>query len=65
MKALLQAAKAAKSEIGQLNTQQKNAALEAMAAALIASKDEILQANAEDLCRAFEFHHTFGNCGSF
>ena len=52
MKALLQAAKAAKSEIAQLNTQQKNAALEAMAAALIASKDEILQANAEDLFRA-------------
>ena len=52
MKALLQAAKAAKSEIAQLNTQQKNAALEAMAAALVDAKDEILWANAEDLLRA-------------
>jgi glutamate-5-semialdehyde dehydrogenase len=52
MKALLQAAKAAKSEIAQLNTQQKNAALEAMAAALVDAKEEILRANAEDLCRA-------------
>lgn len=52
MTALLQAAKAAKSEIAQLNTQQKNAALEAMAAALLSAKDEILQANQEDLKRA-------------
>ena len=52
MKTLLQAAKAAKSEIAQLNTLQKNAALEAMAAALMNAKDQILQANAEDLCRA-------------
>ena len=52
MKALLEAAKAAKSEIAQLNTQQKNAALEAMAAALVGATDEILSANKEDLDRA-------------
>ncbi len=52
MTALLQAAKAAKNEIAQLNTQQKNAALEAMAAALVAAKEDILQANREDLTRA-------------
>ncbi len=52
MTTLLQAAKAAKSEIAQLSTQQKNNALEAMAAALVAAKEAILQANEEDLCRA-------------
>ena len=52
MNALLQAAKAAKTEIAQLNTQRKNQALEAMADALLSAKEDILTANKEDLLRA-------------
>lgn len=46
---MLQAAKAAKSEIAQLSTEQKNRALNAMADALVAQKDMILNANSIDL----------------
>ena len=46
---MLKAAKAAKSEITRLTTAQKNAALEAMAAALLENQKEILAANALDL----------------
>ena len=49
MKTMLEAAKAAKTEITRLTTQQKNAALNAMADALIANEAEILAANALDL----------------
>ena len=49
MKMMLSAAKAAKSEVSRLTTDRKNAALEAMAAALIANEDAILAANALDL----------------
>ena len=49
MNMMLSAAKAAKPEITRLTTEQKNAALEAMAAALIANEDTILAANALDL----------------
>ena len=49
MKMMLTAAKAAKLEVSRLTTDRKNAALEAMAAALIASEDAILAANALDL----------------
>ncbi len=49
---MLLAAKAAKTEIAQLTTEQKNAALLAMADALIAKQNEILQANALDLEQA-------------
>ena len=49
MKTMLTAAKAAKAEISRLTTGQKNAALEAMAAALLAQEDSILAANALDL----------------
>ena len=49
MKNMLFAAKAAKSEISRLTTDQKNAALEAMAAALVANENAILAANALDL----------------
>ena len=49
MLTMLTAAKAAKIEISQLNTQQKNAALNAMADALIQYESEILTANALDL----------------
>jgi glutamate-5-semialdehyde dehydrogenase len=49
MKTMLSAAKAAKIEVSRLNTQQKNAALEAMAAALLEHEDAILAANALDL----------------
>mgnify|MGYP003303428044 CR=1 FL=1 len=49
MKMMLSAAKAAKLQISQLTTQQKNAALEAMADSLIASCQQILEANALDL----------------
>ena len=52
MKDMLNAAKAAKTEIGNLSTEQKNAALEAMAWALLDSSDEILAANAGDLEKA-------------
>ena len=49
MKTMLEAAKAAKIEVSALNTEQKNAALRAMAEALTAHRDEILAANAQDL----------------
>ena len=49
MKTMLEAAKAAKAEINRLTTQQKNAALNAMADALLAREAEILAANALDL----------------
>ena len=49
MKAMLTAAKAAKTEIACLTTEQKNAALNAMADALVADEAEILSANALDL----------------
>ncbi|MBE6921933.1 MAG: glutamate-5-semialdehyde dehydrogenase [Ruminococcaceae bacterium] len=49
MKNMLIAAKAAKLEISRLTTEQKNAALEAMAAALIENEAAILAANALDL----------------
>ncbi len=49
MKHMLTAAKAAKSQISRLTTQQKNAALEAMAQALLDHRDTILDANKLDL----------------
>ena len=49
MKTMLTAAKAAKTEISCLTTEQKNAALCAMADALVASEADILAANALDL----------------
>ena len=49
MKEMLSAAKAARSQIAQLTTAQKNAALEAMAAALVARSADILAANAADM----------------
>ena len=49
MKTMLEAAKAAKTEITRLTTEQKNAALYAMADALIAHQEAILAANALDL----------------
>ena len=52
MKNMLMAAKAAKPEVSRLTTEQKNAALEAMAAALLANEEIILLANALDLAAA-------------
>ena len=49
---MLCAAKAAKTEISQLTTRQKNAALYAMADALLAQKDAILAANSLDVEQA-------------
>ena len=49
MKTMLEAAKAAKIEIARLTSGQKNAALLAMADALVAKESEILAANALDL----------------
>ena len=49
MKNMLEAAKAAKFSVTALTTQQKNAALEAMAQALIDNQDAILAANASDI----------------
>ena len=49
MKQMLQQAKAAKIEITRLTTDQKNAALLAMADALIANEAAILAANVLDL----------------
>ena len=46
---MLEQAKGAKPEVGALSTRQKNAALEAMADALLAHQDAILAANALDL----------------
>jgi len=49
MKTMLENAKAAKAEINRLTTGQKNAALNAMADALLAQEADILAANALDL----------------
>ena len=49
MKNMLSAAKAAKLEVSRLTTDQKNAALEAMAAALTENEEAILAANQLDL----------------
>ena len=49
MKTMLEAAKAAKTQIAALTTEQKNAALLAMADALIANEEAILLANTQDL----------------
>ena len=54
MKQMLEAAKAAKSEIARLTTEEKNAALNAMADALMAAEEEILEANLRDLDAARE-----------
>ena len=52
MKELLSAAKAAKFEVTKLTTAEKNAALHAMADALLEESETILAANAEDLTAA-------------
>ena len=49
MKTMLENAKAAKPEVAALTTEQKNAALHAMAEALLSQEAEILAANALDL----------------
>ncbi|MDO5544542.1 MAG: glutamate-5-semialdehyde dehydrogenase [Eubacteriales bacterium] len=49
MKEMLEAAKAAKSQIAGLTSQEKNAALNAMADSLLVCEDTILKANAMDL----------------
>ena len=49
MNQMLTAAQAAKMEIAQLTTEEKNAALLAMAQALLDNTDAILQANAQDM----------------
>ena len=49
MKTMLTAAQAAKTEIAQLTTEEKNAALLAMAQALLDNTREILAANAQDM----------------
>ena len=52
MKTMLEAAKAAKFALTALTTEQKNAALEAMAQALIDNQEAILAANASDIANA-------------
>lgn len=52
METMLQAAKAAKSKVNLLTTEQKNNALNAMADALICQMDNILSANAQDIADA-------------
>ena len=49
---MLKAAKAAKTEVSALTTDQKNAALEAMAKALLDHESDILEANQKDIDRA-------------
>ncbi len=49
MKNMLEAAKAAKAQVSRLTSAQKNAALNAMADALLAQQEEILAANALDM----------------
>ena len=49
MDKMLQSAKNAKLEVSRLTTQQKNAALEAMADSLLACQEDILAANAQDM----------------
>jgi len=46
---MLKKAKSAKAQVSALTTHQKNAALEAMAAALVRNEEAILKANAEDI----------------
>ena len=52
MNEMLKAAKAAKFEVAKLTTEQKNAALNAMADALLDNEEVILAANAEDMVAA-------------
>ena len=52
MMEMLKHAKAAKAQVSLLTTQQKNAALEAMAASLLAHEADILEANAIDVANA-------------
>ena len=52
MKTMLSAAQAAKMEIAQLTTEQKNKALLAMAQALLQNANRILDANAQDMAAA-------------
>ena len=52
MKKMLTAAQAAKMEIAQLTTKEKNTALLAMAQALLDNTDGILEANAQDMAAA-------------
>jgi len=52
MKEMLTAAQAAKMEIAQLTTEQKNAALLAMAQALLDNAESILEANEQDMAAA-------------
>ena len=52
MKEMLTAAQGAKMEIAQLTTEQKNAALLAMAQALLDNAERILEANAQDMAAA-------------
>ena len=52
MKAMLMAAKAAKRQVAALTTEEKNAALNAMADALVRHEAEILEANAQDMLQA-------------
>ena len=52
MMEMLKHAKAAKAQVSLLTTQQKNAALEAMAASLLAHEADILEANAMDVANA-------------
>ena len=54
MKKMLEMAKAARAQVSCLSTEKKNAALNAMADALIAHKAEILAANAVDMEKAAE-----------
>ena len=54
MMEMLKAAKAAKFEVSALSTEKKNAALEAMAAALIRNEGAILAANAQDIANVPE-----------
>ena len=49
METMLKNAKAAKNQVSRLTTDQKNAALHAMADALLACEDTILKANRQDL----------------
>ena len=52
MQEMLKAAKAAKFEVSKLTTEEKNAALTAMAKALTDHQEEILAANAQDMAAA-------------
>ena len=54
MKRMLEAAKAAKQQVCALTTEEKNTALREMAAALLANREKILEANARDIKNAKE-----------